>query len=452
MKIKQIVPGFMMMMAAFTQPLFVSNAIAQSEQEPEYFAVWEDEVPVVSDELIIDRLGCLEKDIKLTYNDKIRSFIDYFTIRNRNYMVEMERRKNLYFPIFEEYLEKHEMPDELKYLAIVESGLNPKAISRAGAGGLWQFMPTTGKHYKLKQDAFIDERFDPYKATEAACVYLKDLYRIFGDWELALASYNCGPGNVRRAIRRSGYKDTFWGIYNFLPKETRGYVPQFVAVTYAMNHLKDHNIFADSLEYPMYYDTLLVSKTIDVEVLAEQLDVCPEDILKLNPSIKRNIIPEEWNLVLRIPADRMDFLAENREVIMGSSVVKDMKKIQLAIAAEQAAAMPTKRVYTVRPGDNLGKIAMQYKVSVADLKRWNNIKSTTIYSGQKLTVYSNSTGQAPTLASNNGKSGKSHVYLVQPGDTLWAISRNNNIPIERLKQINNLKSNNLKVGMKLVIG
>ncbi|MFN6946136.1 MAG: transglycosylase SLT domain-containing protein [Cytophagaceae bacterium] len=459
----QIVPGLLILILSVFQPLFVSDAMAQGELAVEYYA-WEDDIPNVPDELIADRLGCLEKDVKLTYNKKIRGFVDYFTVRNRHYMVVMERRKNLYFPIFEECLKKHNMPDELKYLAIVESGLNPKAISKAGAAGLWQFMPSTGKMYKLNQDAYIDERLDPYKATEAACLYLKDLHRIFGDWQLALASYNCGPGNVRRAIRKSGYKETFWDIYDFLPQETRGYVPQFVAVTYAMNYLAEHNIYADSLEYPMRYDTIIVNTTIDIDVFAEQLEICPEDILKLNPSIKRNIVPEKWGLALRIPSDRMEFLAENRIAIMDSSLVKDVEAVQLAVAKQEQAKSSgnsTKVVHVVKSGDNLGKIAANHGVSVNDLKKWNNLNSTVIHSGQKLAIYKTGSSSNTQVASSSStkpsapavaKTKEQQVYYVQPGDTLWTISRNNNIPIEKIKQMNNLKDNNIKVGMKLVIG
>jgi membrane-bound lytic murein transglycosylase D len=439
---------------------------------------FKEEIPIISDELIADRLSCLEKDVKLTYNKKIRGFIDYFTVRNRRYTVVMERRKNLYFPIFEEALKRHNMPDELKYLSIVESGLNPKAISKAGAAGLWQFMPSTGKSYKLNQDAFIDERLDPYKSTDAACVYLKDLYRMFGDWQLALASYNCGPGNVRRAIRKSGYKDGFWGVYDHLPQETRGYVPQFIAVTYAMNYLEHHNIFADSLEYPMQYDTIMISQTIDLQSFADQLNVCLEDLVKLNPSIKKNIVPDYWKMALRVPADKMDMIALNRSSIMDSSAVKNYEEVQLAVVKEEAikasaaaSAKPSsgsssnKITYVVKSGDNLGKIASKHGVTTAEIKKWNNMNSTVIQSGQKLTIFksggtSSSSSQvaaaqpaqstAPVVVSK--PSGEQQVYKVQPGDTLWSISKSNNVTVEKIKQLNNLKNNEIKVGMKLLIG
>jgi len=430
-----------------------------------------DSIPELTDELIADRLKCLEKNIKLTYNKKIRGFIDYFTVRNRNYVVVMERRKRLYFDIFEEALRRHNLPQELKYLAIVESGLNPKAISRAGAAGLWQFMPSTGKIYKLKQDQFIDERLDPYKSTEAACKYLKDLYNIFNDWELALASYNCGPGNVRKAIRKSGYKDTFWGIYNFLPQETRGYVPQFVALTYAMNHMEDHNIFADSLEYPMRFDTIQINQFVNLDMLCEQLDICKEDFNKLNPALKRNYLPDNYPVSIRIPSDKSEYFALNKLAILDESSKRTGDEldeeliqvpVQLASAGSekkpQASATTQKKkvYYTVKKGDVLSKIAEKYDVSLSDLRKWNNIKGSTIKAGQKLTIYkSGLVVDRPTLAnqteSNKNYVAQKKVYYVQPGDTLWTISRTNNIPIEKLKKLNNLKSNDIKVGQKLIM-
>lgn len=420
-----------------------------------------DLIPTVPDELIVDRLSCLEnpKGVKLTYNKTIRSFIDYFTVKNRNYMVIMERRKNIYFPIFEEYLKKHNMPDELKYLSIVESGLNPRAISRAGAAGLWQFMPSTGKIYKLNQDSYIDERLDPYLATEAACRYLKELYNIFNDWELALASYNCGPGNVRKAIRRSGYKDTFWEVYDYLPRETRGYVPQFVAVVYAMNHLKDHNIVADTLDYAMQFETIEPGSDINLNKLCDELNVCFEDIQKLNPALKKNVVPSSLNYAIRIPADLYPYYASNRLAILDSCAKDCDKEITLVKTeiAQSAASQQRKIIYTVKRGDYLGKVAEKYNVSLANLRSWNRLSSNTIRVGQKLVIYKKGSypaTQAPTLANSKSSSKPSSpkVYYVQPGDTLWSISRKSNVSIEQLKQKNNLKGSEIKVGMKLIIG
>ncbi|MBX9852871.1 MAG: transglycosylase SLT domain-containing protein [Cytophagaceae bacterium] len=419
------------------------------------------EVPIVPDELIADRLSCLEKEMPLTFNKTIRTFVDYFTVRNRKYAVVMERRKNLYFPIFEEYLKKHNMPDELKYLSIVESGLNPRAVSPAGAAGLWQFMPGTGKIYHLEQNPYIDERMDPYQATEAACKYLKELYNIFNDWELALASYNCGPGNVRKAIRRSGYKDSFWEVYKYLPAETRGYVPQFVAVIYTMNYLKDHNMVADTIEYPMQFDTIQVSRNLNLNKLCEQLNICMEDIEKLNPALKKNIIPGHLNYVLRIPSDKYPFFAENRNVILDSCSKDCEKEINLITVQVAQANTQRKIVYTVRNGDVLGKIAARHNVTVSQLRSWNKLRGNTIRVGQRLVIYKkgavnyNANSNNTTVAKTEPKTTKTlskGVYYVQPGDTLWSISRKSNLTIDQLKKKNNLKGNDLKVGMKLIIG
>jgi len=214
-------------------------------------------------EVFRDRLTCVQKNIPLVYNDKVHAFINYFTVKDREYTRLMMRRKNLYFPLFEKYLAKYNLPDELKYLAIIESGLNPRAVSRVRAVGLWQFMSATGRYYGLNNNWYIDERMDPEKSTDAACRYLRDLHRMFNDWELALAAYNTGPGNVRRAIRRSGYKKTFWEIYPKLPRETRSYVPQFVAIIYSMNHLEEHNFFDEGEEMLVRHDTVHVKSFVN---------------------------------------------------------------------------------------------------------------------------------------------------------------------------------------------
>ncbi len=438
-------------------------------------------IPEVSDEVLAERLKVLQKDISLSYNKTIRGFIDYFTVKNRRYPLVMERRKNLYFPIFEETLKKHNMPDELKYLAIVESGLNPRAVSRVGAAGLWQFMPVTGREYSLYQDEYIDERLDPAKSTDAACRYLKEAYKVFGDWHLAIASYNCGMGNVRRAIRKSGYKDSFWEVYRHLPQETRAYVPQFVALTYVMNHLEDHNIIADSIEYPMEFDTILVSRQpMNLDVLCTQLGVCPDEFLKLNPAIKKTVIPAKATYTIRIPADKREFLALNRTAIMDSCSTKYLvidttninESLNVALEGLLMADKPKtmarressdrqKIVYVVRKGDALGKICNRFSVTVADVKRWNRFRSNTIRSGQRLTIYTSVAYNTKVKKSNNYSVAKSkgvssknkRHYYVQPGDTLWTISqKNNGISVEKIKRLNKLKGNEIKPGQKLILG
>jgi membrane-bound lytic murein transglycosylase D len=234
-----------------------------------------DYIPDATYDQIKKRLVDINSTIPLNFNNTVKSFVDYFTVRNREYTKMVVSRSTYYFPMFEEIFAKHGLPDELKYLAIVESGLKPTAQSWAAAVGLWQFVYLTGQSYGLHVDWYIDERMDPVKSTEAAARYIKSLYNMFGDWELALAAYNCGPGNVRKAIRRSGYKRKFWQIYRYLPRETRGYVPQFVAITYALNYPEEHNFVLDEAEYkyPMATDTIMAKKFINHTTLGEMLDI-----------------------------------------------------------------------------------------------------------------------------------------------------------------------------------
>lgn len=437
-------------------------------------------IPEVSEELIADRLTCIEKDIKLTYNPKIHSFVDYFVRRNRAYSKMVLRRKALYFPIFEEALKRHGMPDELKYLAIVESGLKPAAKSNAAAVGLWQFIPSTGKMYKLNVDTYIDDRMDPYMATEAACKYLKWLYSITGDWQLALASYNCGPGMVKKAIRASGGKRDFWEIYNYLPQETRSYVPQFIAITYMMEYAPEHNLFPEYTEHPMNYDTIYVNGYLNLETFSKQLNICMEDLTKLNPHIKKNVIPAHvTNFKLRIPSDAMPAFAANRKNILDSAsqktnnvensadvmVTKIDKQEEVQTSSSGTKYVTVKKYHKVRKGENLGNIAEKYNVSVAQVKKWNRIKGTNIKVGQKLAI--NTTVKVKTISktktteiANTSKKSKSvtskktsKYYKVQPGDTLWIISKKNGgIPVDKIKKLNKLKDNNIKPGQKLIIG
>jgi len=411
-------------------------------------------IPEVSYEEAGRRLALLQTTIPLNYNQYVKNFIDYFNVRDREYSRKVMRRMNLYFPLFEKYLKKYNLPDELKYLSVVESGLNTKAISRAGAAGLWQFMPYTGKLYKLHQDWYIDERFDPEKATEAACKYLKELYDLFNDWELALASYNAGPGNVRKAIRRSGYKKNFWDIYKYLPRETRSYVPQFVAVVYTFNYREEHNFFIDDYEYQMLADTIRVDGYIHLPTLANLLQVCPEDIEKLNPHLKRNAVPAHAkNYPVLIPSDRYELFSGARMAILDSASRVGRAEIEyIAKASADNIYGKEKITYHVKSGDVLGTIAARYRVRVSDIRKWNNLNSNLIRVGQRLTIYVNSS-VASSVNSGPQPIPDSKIYIVQPGDTLWHISRKyQGLSIEKIKQLNNLKSNNIKPGQKLVLG
>ncbi len=288
--------------------------ISMDALEPEYIP--NSETP----ELLTDRLSCIEQTIPLTYNDRIHAFINYFTIKDRDYTRMVLQRKDLYFPIFEKYLAQYGLPDELKYLSIVESGLNPRAVSRARAVGLWQFMSSTGRYFGLHNDWYIDDRMDPEKSTEAACKYLGQLYKMFNDWELALAAYNSGPGNVRKAIRRSGYKKTFWEIHRYLPRETRSYLPQFVAIMYTLNYTQNHNLFVTDVEQSIPSDTLLVNKFLHFETFANLTGAQMDEMTRLNPSVLRKAIPETGkNYIIKVPLTAKEHLNSNRSAILDSA-------------------------------------------------------------------------------------------------------------------------------------
>ncbi len=463
------------------QNLLVEEAQQELADEPAAVSllesIWFDNlthIPLEPDEVIADRMACLNEQmhIELAFNRTVRGFVDYFTVRNRRYTEEMIRRRDVYFPLFEEALARHGMPDELKYLAIVESGLNPRARSRVGALGLWQFMPPTGRMYGLHRNHFQDERMDPYKSTEAACRYLKSLHQMFGDWHLALASYNCGPGNVRRAIRRSGHKQTFWDVYNHLPRETRSYVPQFVAVAYAMNYAEEHNILIapDSMLAVIPHDTLRVDTYVCLHALSEELEVEVEALRFLNPELYRDAVaPVADGYVLRIPAHTKAFVEANRACVLAVAATPSTTapKLTEGTSAALATAAPAQRkvTYRVRSGDALGTIARRHHVTVSQLRTWNNLRGSTIRVGQQLVIWKDSpsptaVAQAksapatPKARTESGPvSGSSRQYhYVQPGDTLWDISRKyEGVSVQQLIKLNNLKGNSIKPGQKLII-
>lgn len=420
-------------------------------------------IPDATYDEIAERLELIQGDIPLNFNVNVKSFVDYFTVRDREYTKMVLRRSTYYFPIFEEILAKHDMPDELKYLAIVESGLNSTARSWAAAVGLWQFIYFTGKSFGLHSDWYVDERMDPVKSTEAAAKYIKSLYKMFGNWELALAAYNCGPGNVRKAIRKSGYKKKFWEIYRYLPRETRGYVPQFVAITYAFNYQEEHNFILDDSEYmyPMETDTIMVKDFLNLSTLGNLLEVCEEEMDLLNPSIKRKSVPQSSKFFsVRIPSDKMEVLDANRSFILDSASRTGKKELELLAKNSVGSTYGRdKVVHRVRSGDVLGKIGQQYHVRVSDIKKWNNLHSNTIRVGQRLNIwlvpnaYTATVTQKKSIVKQDLVVNGTKYHVVQPGDTLWDISKTySDMSIEKLKKLNNLKTNSIKPGQKLVVG
>lgn len=419
-------------------------------------------------DFIEDQISCVENIIPLNYNERVHAFVNYFAVKNRDFINKIIERKNLYFPTFEKYLAKYNMPDELKYLAVIESGLNSSAYSSATAVGLWQFMPYTGRSYQLYQDSFIDERMDFELATEAACKHLKQLYNMFGDWELAIAAYNTGPGNVRKAMRRSG-KKTFWEIYPKLYRETRAYLPQYVAVTYIMNYLEDYHFNDDNQDtkYMPEFDTIMVKNYTHLPSLAAQIGLCEDDLTILNPALKWKVMPNSSSLYpIRIPKQALDTLLSNRIAILAAASEIDEEKVKtLAMGAVGTTYGKDKVVYNVKSGDVLGSIASRYSVRLSDLKRWNNLSGDIIRVGQRLDIWLKPGSFQPqnTVAKSTSASSSKLItetdsdgiktYVVQPGDTLWDISKMfNNMSIEKIKKLNGLSSDNIKPGQKLKVG
>ena len=402
--------------------------------------------------VLADRLSCIEKTIPLPYNEKVHAFINYFTIRDREYTRMVMRRSDLYFPLFEKYLTQYHLPTELKYLSIIESGLNPKAVSRARAVGLWQFMSGTGRFLGLRHDWFVDERMDPERSTEAACKYLTMLYSMFNDWPLALAAYNSGPGTVKKAIRRSGYKKSFWEVYPFLPRETRAYFPQFVAIMYAVHYSELHNFGEIARERLPEFDTLQVRQFFHFETYAGLTGTCVEDLQKLNPSIQRNAVPSGRPMTIKVPMSSKFILNQRRASIL-DSVARGRKEMEMLARTAKASTYGREMTaYTVRPGDGLGTIALRYHVQIDDIKQWNNLGSNLIHPGRVLNIWTLPPMKSTTITTPSPLP-DSNLYIVQPGDTLWDISRKfEGLTIERLKILNNLKSNTVKPGQKLILG
>lgn len=446
--------------------------------------------PAIPEQLLRTRFAKLEKSIPLTYHKSSHEFVEYFIYKKTKFTKTMMEKMPLFFPLFEKTLQKHGLPVELKYLSMIESGLNPKAISRARAGGLWQFMPATGREFGLYQDSYIDERFEPVKATEAACVYLKQLYRIFGDWELALASYNTGPGNVKRAMRRSR-GTTFWTIYNVLPRETRSYVPQYVAMNYMMNYGNDHGIYAENPEYIIPNDTIHINGYINLATFCETSGIEFEELEKLNPQLTKNILPDMTrDFVLRVPSVKYTYLVSNRDVIMDSctrrllpamlakidSAAVDSLGNRLAFpyAAVRVADdedpdedlqekryVTKKTAHVVRRGETLLSISKKFGVEVAELKKWNHLRKSNIMKGQKLVLYKevkrvvNNESRVASDIQPKERSKARHVknryHTVQHGDTLWTISQRYGLPLNHLKKANKIRGNEIKPGQRLII-
>ena len=345
--------------------------------------------PIFSDSIYEARIQHLDTKtpIDLVYNRYVKQYINVYTKQRRQQMSRMMGLAAYYFPVFEGVLDQFNLPLELKYLALVESALNPKAKSWAGATGLWQFMYNTGKEYNLKVSSYVDERMDPYRATVAACKFFEKSYSVYGDWSLVLASYNSGRGNVNKAIRRSGGKRNYWQIRRFLPKETRSYVPAFIAVCYAMNYASDHKISSKNPRVLFHeVDTIEVKYQIDFEYLSSSLDISMDELEFLNPSYKINVIPKVegrlYHLVL--PISKMGaFVANEKEIYAHFIELDAQKRKNYPKYSEQDERI----VHRVKGGEYLGKIARRYGCSVKKIQQWNNLKNDNIRVGQRLVLY-----------------------------------------------------------------
>lgn len=400
-----------------------------------------DSIPWYSDKVFNDRMAKLDAQspFDLVYNDVVKQYIELYAVRKRVLTSRILALSKLYFPMMEQILDRYKMPLELKYLAVVESALNPEACSRTGARGLWQFMYTTGKLYNLQVTSYVDERNDPVKSTIAACEYLNFLHGMFNDWQLALAAYNCGPLEVSKAIRRSGGKMNFWEIRPYLPKETQGYVPAFIAVNYVMNYATSHNIYP-GIPNATYFDvdTICVHQQLSFSQLSTYLNIPMNEISYLNPSYKLGVIPysEDGCYTVCLPVSKVGVFVANENAIYALAK-KDTVSSQQILALQQN--MPEVEYYRVRRGEHLSNIANRYHCTVRELKEWNGLASANIHPGQHLMVYLYHRGNS-SRKKRGGYRDKGY-YIVQRGDTLWHISQSTGVSIATIKKLNNLSGN-----------
>ncbi len=392
----------------------------------------------------------------VAYNPSLENVIRSFLTKRRGLMERMMTASQFYFPLFEQELDNHNIPLEMKYLAIIESALNPKARSRVGATGLWQFMYGTGREMKLTINSYVDERSDPIKSTEAACKYLNRLNGIYDDWDLALAAYNSGPGNVNKAIRRSGGQKNYWNIRSYLPRETAGYVPAFLATMYIFEYAEEHGITGKKAERNYFEtDTIHVKNLITFDQISELTGIDKEEIAMLNPSYKLDAIPytEGETNALRLPWGAMGKFVANEDAIY-AHVEKELKGKESPLPELVKQAEENSIRYKVRSGDFLGRIAERYGVGVSQIKQWNGLRNNNLRVGQRLTIYPkknvSSSVQPKNTPTRTAVASNTKEHEVQSGDSLWTISRKYpGISIENLRKWNGISGNNLKPGTKL---
>ena len=419
----------------------------------------------IPDQVYIDRLQKMNSFIPVQFNKAVKNAIIRYTERMPMATSRIIGLSTYDMPLFEEIFDEYGLPQELKAMAVIESALNPRAVSRARAKGMWQFMYNTGKMYGLEMTSYVDERYDPLTACRAAARLLKDSYMIFGDWSLAIASYNCGAGNVSKAIRRSGGKTDFWEIYNYLPRETRGYIPAFIAALYTLNYYPEHGIVPAQISLPAHVDTFHVNKNLHFGQISENIGIPMETLRDLNPQYLHDIIPgTEHTYILNLPhqytlafVDLQDSIYNYKDSIFFSPVA--VQKIK-----ETGGSGEQRVIHKVKNGETLSSIASKHRTTVANIKRWNGLKSNTIHVGQRLYIYGSagkhSTSTTTATASKNtgttstaGKSTQStatSTYVVRKGDTLSGIAKKTGVSLNTIYKLNGLNAKSkIYPGMKI---
>tara|TARA_B100000767_G_scaffold120944_1_gene115292 strand:+ start:113010 stop:114497 length:1488 start_codon:yes stop_codon:yes gene_type:complete len=429
------------------------NSVSNQSYEPIYY-------PELPTDTLKKRLAFLDakSPFNIEYNPALESVIKRYLKSRKRSTETLINRSQYYFPMFEEVLDKYNLPLEIKYLAVVESALKPRAKSRVGATGLWQFMFATGKQYGLEVSSYVDERCDPLRSTNAAAKYLASLYKTFGDWDLALAAYNSGPGNVTKAIRRSGGYQNYWNIRPFLPSETAGYLPAFLATLYLFEYAEAHGFQVESNQLPIIAtDTIHVKQMISLDQVAEFTEIKIETLQHLNPSYKLDLIPvlDNKSYTLRLPLSKIgDFVQNETQIYAAAKAELEAREKPLP----QFFKIDSKIRYKVKSGDYLGKIARKFRVRVSQIKKWNGLRTNDLKIGQRLTIYSrnptadDSFKNSKSITKSIKNSSKKSTYLVKSGDSLWSISNKlKGISIQNLKEWNDIWDSNLKPGMTLII-
>ena len=430
-----------------------------------------DDIVLVSDipdSVIINRLNKMNSFIKIPYNPIIRNYIVQYTQKMPGRIGNIIGLARYWMPQFEDIFMEYDLPQELKALAVIESALNTRAVSRAKAKGMWQFIASTARHYNLEMTSYVDERFDPIKSCRAAAQYLRDAYDIFGDWSLAIASYNCGSGNVNKAIRRSGGGKDFWDVYNYLPRETRGYVPAFVAALYVLTYYPEHNIVPTQIGLPAHVDTFMVNRNLHFGQISENIGVSMEELRDMNPQYLYDIIPgdtHQYQLIL--PYNYTLAFVDKEKEIYGykdSLYFNPVRMKQISSGSSVASTgSGSYTTYRVKSGDTLGAIARRYGTTVNNIKSWNNLRSNTIKVGQRLRIYGKGSAPATSTASSSSSSSGTAVattssggyvtYTVKKGDTLWEISNKfDGVTLHDIMTLNGFtKNTKIYPGMKIKI-